>query len=340
MKSLSIDTLTLSYDGFPALRNVSLDVARGSFVALLGPSGCGKTSLLRCVAGFNMPDSGRIRLDGADITAVPARRRRMGMVFQSYALFPHMTALENVCFGLESQGTARAEARRRATATLELVGLAAQSGKRPRQLSGGQQQRVALARALAIEPEVLLLDEPLGALDRKLRIELQGELKALQVRLGVTTLMVTHDQEEAFALADRVAAMRSGCIEQYDTPATLFRRPATAWVAEFIGGGSVVGLHEARRGLVFEGEQPPCDAPVFLPADRVALMPAAGGSLQVVSIRYLGRGYEVEAQDGPVRLRSLQPESAVETLRVGAPVRGVVAPGGWHALPHEEGQRT
>ncbi len=331
MKSLSIESLTFSYVGHQALRDVSLRVERGSFVALLGPSGCGKTSLLRCIAGFNTPDSGRILLDGSDITSVPARRRRMGMVFQSYALFPHMTALQNVCFGLESQGVKRDEARRRSAATLGLVGLADQAAKRPKQLSGGQQQRVALARALAIEPDILLLDEPLGALDRKLRLELQGELKALQQRLGVTTLMVTHDQEEAFALADHIAAMRDGQIEQFATPAELFRKPATAWVARFIGAGSVV-LTGSDPDIAFDGDAPPPGATVFLAADRLDLAPWPDAPFRVAAIRYLGRGYEVEARAGDTRLRSLLDESAAAKLGIGMPVRARVGLGGWHIL--------
>ena len=240
MKPLSVKGLNLFYGAHHALKDVSLNVAAGSFVALLGPSGCGKTSLLRSIAGFTTPHTGQIMVGDTDVTRVPPRRRNMGVVFQSYALFPHMTALENVCFGLESRGVGRAAARARAIDALAMVDLTDHAPRRPRELSGGQQQRVALARALAIEPDILLLDEPLGALDRKLRLQLQGELRKLQTRLGVTALLVTHDQEEALALADQVAVMRNGVIEQLDSPARLFRAPQTAWVADFIGAGSLL----------------------------------------------------------------------------------------------------
>ena len=330
MTSLSVDTLNLFYGTHHALRDVSLDVPQGGFVALLGPSGCGKTSLLRCIAGFMAPASGSIRVGGSDITALPPRRRNMGLVFQSYALFPHMTALENICFGLESRGVRAAEARRRAAEALALVGLAERAGQRPRQLSGGQQQRVALARALVIEPDILLLDEPLGALDRKLRLQLQSELKALQRRLGVTAVMVTHDQEEALALADRVAVMQDGVIAQMDTPERLFRAPRTAWVADFIGAGSVVPPGAGMTALRFDGPPPPAEAHLFLPADRLTLEPAEGSALVVESARYLGRGFEIEAAGEGMRLRALAGEGAVPAP--GTPVRALVAAGGWHEL--------
>ena len=204
-------------------------------MALLGPSGCGKTTALRIVAGFETADSGTVKVDGKDVSPVPAAKRDMGMVFQSYSLFPNMTALDNVGFGLRMRRLGSAERQRRAAELLEMVGLAAQAKQYPHQLSGGQQQRVALARALAIEPRVLLLDEPLSALDAKVRLQLREQIRSLQQRLGTTTLFVTHDQEEALSMADRVGVMSDGRLEQIATPDELYARPATAFVAEFVG---------------------------------------------------------------------------------------------------------
>ncbi len=220
---------TTALDGF------SLDLEPGEFVALLGPSGCGKTTALRVLAGFETPDEGSVWVDGADVTGVPAQRRDMGMVFQSYSLFPNLSAHDNVAFGLRLRKVSGSERRRRANELLELVGLAEHRSKFPHQLSGGQQQRVALARALAIEPRVLLLDEPLSALDAKVRAELRDQIRFLQRRLSITTLFVTHDQEEALSMADRVGVMYQGRAEQIAAPAELYARPETPFVAEFVG---------------------------------------------------------------------------------------------------------
>ena len=217
------------------VQGVSLSLPKGELVALLGPSGCGKTTTLRMVAGLEQPDSGAVLVDGQDVTRLPPYARRMGVVFQSYALFPHMSVASNVAFGLRMAGVGRAERDSRTAAALALVGLSEHAGKRPRQLSGGQQQRVALARALAIEPDVLLLDEPLSALDAKLREELRVEMRILQRRVGATAVFVTHDQAEALAMADLVAVMGGGTIVQLGTPEEVFERPATAFVAEFVG---------------------------------------------------------------------------------------------------------
>jgi putative spermidine/putrescine transport system ATP-binding protein len=193
-----------------ALDGLSLTVAPGEMVALLGPSGCGKTTALRVLAGFETVDSGQVRLDGREIGHIPAQKRDMGMVFQSYSLFPNMTSLDNVAFGLQMRKVSKAERRRKAAELLDMVGLSSQSGKYPHQMSGGQQQRVALARALVIEPRVLLLDEPLSALDAKVRLQLREQIRNLQLHLGITALFVTHDQEEALSMADRVCVMRAG----------------------------------------------------------------------------------------------------------------------------------
>lgn len=223
------------YSGQRALDGVSLSLAPGEFVALLGPSGCGKTTALRVLAGLETSDGGSIRIDGDDVVDVPVNKRDIGMVFQSYSLFPHLTALENVEFGLRMRKVAAAERARRASETLELVGLAHLAKRYAHQLSGGQQQRVALARALVTRPRVLLLDEPLSALDAKVRVQLRDEIRRIQTDLGITTLFVTHDQEEALAVADRVAVMRAGTIEQIGTPQELYTTPSTPFVADFVG---------------------------------------------------------------------------------------------------------
>jgi putative spermidine/putrescine transport system ATP-binding protein len=218
-----------------ALDGLSLTIAPGELVALLGPSGCGKTTALRVLAGFEAPDTGRVVVDGKDVTRIPAQRRDMGMVFQSYSLFPNMNALDNVGFGLRMRGWRVGRRRERAETLLEMVGLESEAKKYPHQMSGGQQQRVALARALAIEPRVLLLDEPLSALDAKVRLQLRDQIKLIQTRLHTTTVFVTHDQEEALSMADRVCVMRNGRIEQVDAPSVLYSAPATPFVAEFVG---------------------------------------------------------------------------------------------------------
>jgi len=230
-----------------ALDRVSISVAPGEFFALLGPSGSGKTTCLRLVAGFDRPDAGRILLEGTDVTETAPFDRNVNTVFQDYALFPHMSVSENVEYGLRVRRVPAAERRRRAGEMLELVRLAEYAGRRPSQLSGGQRQRVALARALINRPRVLLLDEPLGALDLKLREEMQGELKGLQQRLGITFVFVTHDQGEALSMADRVAVFAQGRVEQLDTPRELYTRPRTAFVASFVGGANVVAGTLAER---------------------------------------------------------------------------------------------
>jgi putative spermidine/putrescine transport system ATP-binding protein len=230
-----LQDLSRAFGPTRALDGLNLEIAPGELVALLGPSGCGKTTALRILAGFETADSGSVTVDGKDISGVPAARRDMGMVFQSYSLFPNMSALDNVGFGLRMRKLAAAERKRKAGELLDMVGLGAQAGQYPHQLSGGQQQRVALARALAIEPRVLLLDEPLSALDAKVRLQLREQIRSIQQRLGTTTLFVTHDQEEALSMADRVGVMSQGRLEQIAVPSELYDSPATAFVAEFVG---------------------------------------------------------------------------------------------------------
>ena len=233
--SVSLRNLTRVFGATKALNDMSLEIAPGELVALLGPSGCGKTTALRIVAGFEFADSGQVLIDGRDVSGVSASKRDMGMVFQSYSLFPNMSALDNVAFGLRMRKVNGGARRKRAGELLDMVGLAPQAAQFPHQLSGGQQQRVALARALAVEPRVLLLDEPLSALDAKVRLQLREQIRTLQQRLGTTTLFVTHDQEEALSMSDRVGVMRAGRLEQLAEPAELYARPETAFVAEFIG---------------------------------------------------------------------------------------------------------
>jgi putative spermidine/putrescine transport system ATP-binding protein len=227
--------LRKSYGGATALDGLDLTIARGELIALLGPSGCGKTTALRSLAGFEDLDEGQVLVDGKDITRLAASRRDMGMVFQAYSLFPNMTVLDNIGFGLRVRKAGAKERQSRAQELLELVGLPEHGGRYPHQLSGGQQQRVALARALAIQPQVLLLDEPLSALDALVRVQLREEIRRVQTELGITTLFVTHDQSEALSVADRVGVMRDGRLEQLAPPAELYARPATAFVAEFVG---------------------------------------------------------------------------------------------------------
>ena len=232
---LSVRDLFKHFGKFTALKNISLDVHKGEFVCFLGPSGCGKTTLLRAIAGLDPQDEGMIEIGGRDVSDLPPAARDFGIVFQSYALFPNLTVAANVGYGLVNRRAGRAAIEARVAELLALVGLTEQGAKYPVQLSGGQQQRVALARALATSPGLLLLDEPLSALDARVRLRLRDEVKALQRRLGVTTIMVTHDQEEALAMADRIVVMNHGVIEQVGTPAEIYRNPTTAFVADFVG---------------------------------------------------------------------------------------------------------
>jgi putative spermidine/putrescine transport system ATP-binding protein len=249
MAFLELDCLVKRYGTVTAVSECSLSVTKGEFVCLLGPSGCGKTTTLQMVAGFAQPTSGRIVLDGREITDVKPNRRGLGIVFQSYALFPHMTVADNVAFGLEMRGTPADERRKRVDEALELVHLGSMAARYPRELSGGQRQRVALARALVIAPPVLLLDEPMGALDAKLREEMQIELRSLQHRVGITTIMVTHDQAEAMTLADRVVLMNKGAIEQIDRPFNMYEQPNGRFASTFLGKANVLEGRVAGGGV-------------------------------------------------------------------------------------------
>ncbi|MDF2991409.1 MAG: spermidine/putrescine transporter ATP-binding protein [Microbacterium sp.] len=236
---LRVDGVRAVYGDTVALHGVSLDIADNEFFALLGPSGCGKTTLLRSIAGFETPAEGRIELDGRDLLGIPAHKRPVNMMFQSYALFPHLSVEKNVAYGLESEGVGRAEIRRRVDEVMDVVGLGPLAKRRPAQLSGGQRQRVALARAIVKRPRLLLLDEPLSALDRQVRASMQLELKRLQHEVGLTFVVVTHDQEEAMSMADRIAVLRDGRLEQLATPQELYANPASRFVASFIGSANL-----------------------------------------------------------------------------------------------------
>jgi len=288
---LRIRDLSKNFGDFTALRDISLDVEEGEFVCFLGPSGCGKTTLLRAVAGLDLQTRGTIEQAGNDISALPIAARDFGIVFQSYALFPNLTIERNIAFGLENSGRARAEVAARVTELLDLVGLADQRKKYPAQLSGGQQQRIALARAIATSPGLLLLDEPLSALDAKVRVHLRHQIKELQRKLGVTTIMVTHDQEEALSMADRIVVMNHGVIEQIGTPTEIYREPKSLFVADFIGETNQIRSTLSAPGAfmlgntnlkgVTDGLQP--GQPIVVTIRPEDIIPHAAGSQTAVS---------------------------------------------------------
>lgn len=290
MAFLELQGLTKQFGESVAVDAFSLSVAKGEFVCLLGPSGCGKTTTLQMVAGFVQPTSGRVELDGSDITGLRSNRRGLGIVFQSYALFPHMTVSQNVAFGLEMRGVPAAERAARVVEALELVHLGALAGRYPRELSGGQRQRVALARALVIRPPVLLLDEPMGALDAKLREEMQIELRALQRRVGITTIMVTHDQAEAMTLADRVVLMNGGHVEQIGKPYEMYEQPNGRFSSTFLGRANVFSGSMSNGGFLVQG--------IALPAAPGALKGKADYIVRPEKIEFVEQGALVRGRVG------------------------------------------
>jgi spermidine/putrescine transport system ATP-binding protein len=338
--SVRLDHVTKRFGDFAAVREMDLAIPRGQFFTMLGPSGCGKTTTLRMVAGFEDPTEGRVLLDGEDVTDLPAFRRPTNTVFQSYALFPHRNVEQNVAFGLQRQKVDKDEIRRRVGEELERVGLSGEAKRKPAQLSGGQQQRVALARALVNRPAVLLLDEPLGALDLKLRKQLQVELKGIQRDVGITFVYVTHDQEEALTMSDKIAVMNRGVVEQVSDPETVYERPATTFVAGFIGvsnlmPGEVISangdgaklrldagptVRTPSTGGAASGER----AHAVVRPEKLVLTPAADGTPdgrpsvegQVESSLYLGTATQmvVKLGDG-TRLTVLVPNADAEARR-------------------------
>jgi putative spermidine/putrescine transport system ATP-binding protein len=325
-----LESLRRRYGSITALDGLDLELAPGELVALLGPSGCGKTTALRLLAGLEDADEGRVLVADRDLSAVPASKRDMGMVFQAYSLFPHLTARQNVEFGLSLRKVRPADRRRRAADMLDLVGLGGQADRFAHQMSGGQQQRVALARALAIEPQVLLLDEPLSALDAKVRVQLRDEIRRIQLELGITTLFVTHDQEEALAVADRVGVMRDGRLEQVDVPEVVYARPATPFVAEFVGLSNRIPAHaEAGSADVLGSRVPllpgsPTDGAVvvLVRPEGVAATPDGQGDARVVAASFLGSvgRLQVRSDDGSLVVVQVDSES-IQSLPVGSPVR-------------------
>jgi putative spermidine/putrescine transport system ATP-binding protein len=325
VSDLELAGLEARYDDNAVVRGLNLTVKRGEFVALLGPSGCGKTTTLRMIAGFVPPFAGAIRLAGRVLNDIPAHKRNIGYVFQNYALFPHLTVADNVAFGLRMRHVAAAELARRVTTALDLVGLGEYAARFPAQLSGGQQQRVALARALVIEPDLLLLDEPLSNLDAGLRGEMRAEIRALQQRLSITTLFVTHDQSEALAMSDRIAVMHQGALVEVASPRALCDAPAADFTARFLGARTVldgaIQQDGAQRRFVTKGglscdmrADDPAATRLVLRAARLAIAPAdASANARLVAparvrqVIYLGDDLDVDLEAAGERLRAIVP---------------------------------
>jgi len=335
-----LEGLSRHYGSVVALDKLDLTLEPGQLIALLGPSGCGKTTTLRLLAGLEDADAGRVIVGGRDITHVSASKRDMGMVFQAYSLFPHMTVRQNVAFGLRLRRVSAAERDQRAIEMLELVGLAEHATRYPHQLSGGQQQRVALARALAIEPQVLLLDEPLSALDAKVRAQLRDEIRRIQLEVGITTLFVTHDQEEALAIADRVGVMRAGHLEQLAPPTEVYSRPATSFVAEFVGlsnrlAGEVKDGSVIVRGCTLplvERDTPNGQVVALVRPEAVTLAsqgaaePAGPLAGTVIAVTFLGATSRVTVDLGDARILAQLSTADATALSAGSPVALTIRP--------------
>ena len=334
-----MEGLRREYGPVVALDGLDLTMQPGELVALLGPSGCGKTTTLRLLAGLEDADAGSITVGGTEITHVPANRRDMGMVFQAYSLFPHMTVRQNVAFGLRLRRVSKTERDRRAMEVLDLVGLSQQADRYAHQISGGQQQRVALARALAIEPQVLLLDEPLSALDAKVRAQLRDQIRRIQLEVGITTLFVTHDQEEALAIADRVGVMKEGRIEQLGPPTEIYSRPGSPFVAEFVGltnrlAGTVSGSTVAVRGRdlpLVDLSTPPGPATALVRPEAVTLASSSAdesGPLTgtVIAVTFLGATSRITVDLGDTTIMAQLPTSDAHGLPAGSRVTLAIRP--------------
>jgi iron(III) transport system ATP-binding protein len=317
---LQLEGITKSFGSFQALKGIDLQIPQGEFICFLGPSGCGKTTLLRIIAGLEGQTAGRIRQGGRDISTLPPAQRDYGIVFQSYALFPNLSVADNVAYGLVNRKAPKAEIRARVSELVALVGLPGSESKYPAQLSGGQQQRIALARALATSPGLLLLDEPLSALDAIVRVQLRQEIKRLQRQLGVTTIMVTHDQEEALSVADRIVVMNHGVIEQVGTPLQVYREPASAFVADFVGRINALPARTADGGVLQIGQHripvghagaAGRDVTVYLRPEDVLARPIAPGEphvfdAQIQAIEFLGAYCLVTVQADALGDQALQ----------------------------------
>ncbi|GIE31421.1 ABC transporter ATP-binding protein [Actinoplanes italicus] len=328
--AVHLDGLRRTFGAVHALDDLDLSIEPGELVALLGPSGCGKTTALRILAGLEEATAGRVLVDGRDVTRLPANKRDMGMVFQAYSLFPHLNTLQNVEFGLRLR---RSSAKNRAAEMLELVGLSDLRDRYPHQLSGGQQQRVALARALAIEPQVLLLDEPLSALDAKVRVQLRDEIRRIQTEVGTTTLFVTHDQEEALAIADRVGVMRAGRLEQLATPSEVYLRPATAFVADFVGlsnrlPGTVTGDTVEVLGHRLPLVTPHADGAVtaLIRPEAIEAVPDPDSTVKVLTSSFLGSLSRVTVSVDDHLVVAQVPSGRLPDLPPGTPVRITIQP--------------
>ncbi len=344
MSTITVDHLSKRYGDKHALNDVSLEVHSGELIALLGSSGCGKTTLLRAIAGLTEPSEGRVLFDGRDVTALPTRQRPIGMVFQSYSLFPNMTVRQNIAFPLTVRGQAEKAIRRRVDELLHLVGLADRADHHPSQLSGGQQQRTALARALAPDPAVLLLDEPLSALDAVVRLHLRDEIRRIQQEIRTTALLVTHDQSEALAVADRVVVMRDGRVEQVATPADLYETPATRFSAAFIGNRNALDLPVRDGRIALCGTTAVATAVtspralVFIRAEDVRRADAGTGHPARVETRIFQgsttRFYLVlDTDDGPLHLRADWPSRDTAALMAGDSVHVSLDPRDAHVFP-------
>lgn len=353
--AVSFQGVTRRYGKVPAVNDLSLDIASGEFFALLGSSGSGKTTLLMLLAGFDTPTEGQVLMSGKSISGLPPHRRKIGVVFQNYALFPHLTAAENVAYPLKMRGVGRSEREQRVKAALGLVNLTERWSSYPSQLSGGQQQRIALARALVFGPDILLMDEPLGALDRRLRDQMQQELKRIQKELGITVIYVTHDQSEAMAMADRIGIMAGGKLLQVADPQTIYAAPSNHFVARFIGECSILRVSSVDGGMGYEiaGTRHVLPSRAIAPFDivvrpenvsvysasNVSLKSSSGVSAKIRDITYLGSGWRVglELTDGQTLLANIMRDDEIAVnLEIGQPVIAQWSPTSVAVLPSEE----